>query len=65
MARHREFEPTEVIDKSIDIFLSKGYEGAAIRDLIEVTNVKSGSLYNSFGSKINWINSLSAHKRTI
>ena len=51
MARHREFEPTEVIDKSIDVFLSKGYDGAAIRDLIEVTNVKSGSLYNSFGSK--------------
>ena len=51
MARQREFEPTEVIDKSIDVFLSKGYEGAAIRDLIEVTNVKSGSLYNSFGSK--------------
>jgi len=51
MARHKEFVPEDVIEKSIDVFLTKGYEATAIKDIVDSTNVHPGSLYNAFGSK--------------
>ncbi len=51
MARNKNFSSVEVIDKSIDVFLTKGYEATAIKDLVKATNVHPGSLYNVFGSK--------------
>ena len=53
MARYREFERADVIDKSIDVFLSKGYGATAIKDIVNATNVHPGSLYNTFGNKKN------------
>ena len=51
MARHKGFVPDDVIDKSIDVFLAKGYEATSVKDIVETTNVHPGSLYNAFGSK--------------
>ena len=51
MGRHKEFVPEEVIEKSIDVFLAKGYQAAAIKNIVDATNVHPGSLYNEFGSK--------------
>jgi TetR/AcrR family transcriptional regulator, transcriptional repressor for nem operon len=51
MARHRDFNSEEVIDKSIDVFLSQGFEATAIKDIVGATNVHPGSLYNAFGNK--------------
>jgi len=51
MGRHKIFDPDEVIDKSIDIFLVKGYDATVIKDIVEATNVHPGSLYNAFGNK--------------
>jgi TetR/AcrR family transcriptional regulator, transcriptional repressor for nem operon len=51
MARHKDFVPEDVIEKSIDVFLAKGYEATAIKDIVDATNVHPGSLYNEFGSK--------------
>jgi TetR/AcrR family transcriptional repressor of nem operon len=51
MARHRKFISEEVIDKSIDVFLSRGYEATAVKDIVEATDVHPGSLYNAFGNK--------------
>ena len=51
MARKREFNSLDVIDSSIDVFLSKGFEAAGIKDIVEATNVHPGSLYNTFGNK--------------
>ncbi len=51
MARHKEFETVGVLDKAIDVFLSKGYEATSVKDLVDATGLHPGSLYNSFGSK--------------
>ena len=51
MVRHKDFMPEEVIEKSIDVFLAKGYEATAIKNIVDATNVHPGSLYNEFGSK--------------
>ena len=51
MARNKKFSSVEVIDKSIDVFLAKGFEATAIKDLVKATNVHPGSLYNAFGNK--------------
>ena len=51
MGRHKEFVPEEVIEKSIDVFLANGYQSAAIKNIVDATNVHPGSLYNEFGSK--------------
>ena len=51
MARHKEFEPVGVIDRAIDVFLSKGYESTSVKDLVDATGLHPGSLYNFFGSK--------------
>ena len=53
MARNREFEAVDVIDKSIGVFLSKGYGATGIKDLVDATDVHPGSLYNTFGNKKN------------
>ena len=37
MARHRDFNSEEVIDKSIDVFLSQGFEATAIKDIAGLT----------------------------
>jgi TetR/AcrR family transcriptional repressor of nem operon len=51
MGRHKKFDLDEVIDKSIDVFLVKGYDATGIKDIVEATNVHPGSLYNAFGNK--------------
>lgn len=51
MARHKAFETIAVIDRTIDVFMSKGYEATSVKDLVDVTGLHPGSLYNAFGSK--------------
>ena len=51
MARHRDFISEEVIDKSIDVFLARGYEATGVKDIVEATDLHPGSLYNAFGNK--------------
>ena len=51
MARPREFDQKEVLDKSLDLFWSKGFERTSIQDLVEHTGVHRGSLYDTFGDK--------------
>ena len=51
MARPRKFEDRDIIEKVIDLFWEKGYEGASMDELARVTGLKRGSLYNAFGTK--------------
>jgi TetR/AcrR family transcriptional repressor of nem operon len=48
MARPRQFDPDEVIDRSMQAFWERGYRETSVDDLVEVTGVKPGSLYNAF-----------------
>lgn len=51
MARPREFEIDEAIDRAMEIFWEQGYDGAALPDLIDGMGISRGSLYKAFGSK--------------
>src|SRR5215470_6493052 len=48
MARPRQFDPDEVIDRSMREFWERGYRDTSVDDLVEVTGVQPGSLYNAF-----------------
>ena len=51
MARPREFDIDEAIQKVTDVFWAKGYETTSISDLEEATGLARPRLYAAFGSK--------------
>lgn len=51
MARNREFEPKEALEKAMLVFWQKGYADTSIDDLVEATGVSRYGLYGEFGSK--------------
>jgi TetR/AcrR family transcriptional repressor of nem operon len=48
MARPRQFDPDEVLDRSMREFWEHGYRDTSVDDLVEATGVRPGSLYNAF-----------------
>jgi TetR/AcrR family transcriptional repressor of nem operon len=48
MARPRQFDPEEVLDRSMHAFWERGYRDTSIDDLVKATGVRPGSLYNAF-----------------
>lgn len=53
MARPRNFDETLVLAKAKRLFAFQGYNGTSIDDLVKVTGLLRGSLYQAFGSKRN------------
>jgi TetR/AcrR family transcriptional repressor of nem operon len=51
VARPRSFDEQEVIDRAMELFWTKGYEGTSVSDLTTELGVHPGSLYRSFGDK--------------
>lgn len=51
MARPREFEPDEVIEKAMQVFWQHGYEEASLPDLLTGMGLTRGSLYKAFKDK--------------
>lgn len=51
MARNREFDPKEALDKAMMVFWQKGYVDTSIDDLVDATGVSRYGLYGEFGSK--------------
>jgi AcrR family transcriptional regulator len=51
MARPREFDEDEVLDRALSTFWEHGYEGTSIDDLVEGTGLGRASLYGAFGDK--------------
>lgn len=51
MARVREFNPDEALDKAMRLFWRKGYAETSVRDLVEHTGVAHAGLYAAFGGK--------------
>ena len=51
MARHKEFDRDEALQKAMEVFWSRGFEAASIRDLVEHMGVNRQSLYDTFGDK--------------
>jgi AcrR family transcriptional regulator len=51
VARPREFDEDLVLDKAMQEFWSKGYEGTSLQDLLDAMGLTKSSLYQAFGSK--------------
>lgn len=51
MSRPREFDIDEALDRAMDVFWAKGYEGASLGDLLDAMSIARGSLYKAFKDK--------------
>lgn len=51
MARSVEFNEEAAIQKAMEVFRKKGYNGTSMRDLTEAMQINSSSLYNTIGDK--------------
>jgi TetR/AcrR family transcriptional repressor of nem operon len=51
MARTKEFNEDQVLDKAIEIFWYKGYNGTSAQDLVNHLGLSRSSLYDTFGDK--------------
>jgi len=51
MARPREFDETQVLQRALELFWAQGYEATSVDDVCRVTGLSRSSLYHSFGSK--------------
>jgi TetR/AcrR family transcriptional regulator, transcriptional repressor for nem operon len=48
MSRPRQFDPDQVVDRSMREFWAKGYRETSVGDLVQATGVQPGSLYGAF-----------------
>jgi TetR/AcrR family transcriptional repressor of nem operon len=51
MSRPRRFDESEVVDRAMELFWTRGYEGTSVADLTAELGVHPGSLYRTFGDK--------------
>jgi len=51
MARIREFDPNDALDKAMKVFWRQGYANTSIEDLVSATGVNRYGLYDEFESK--------------
>lgn len=51
MARPRSFDADAVLDKAVEAFRARGFEGTSIEDLEKATGLRRASLYGAFGDK--------------
>ena len=51
MARTREFDPAQALDKAMTVFWAKGYSDTSMDDLVGATGVSRYGIYGTFGNK--------------
>jgi len=51
VGRPRQFDEDEVLDAAMKAFWANGYEATSLADLVSVTGLHKGSLYQAFGDK--------------
>ncbi len=49
--RPREFDVDEALDKALNVFRQKGFQGASLPDLTKAMGINRPSLYSAFGNK--------------
>ena len=51
MARTKEFNPDEAVQKAVEVFWRLGYERTSLDDLLKAMGIARQSLYDTFGDK--------------
>lgn len=51
MPRPKQFDEVEVLDKAVELFWRKGFNGTSMRDLVNELGINRASLYDTFGGK--------------
>lgn len=51
MARPRNFDENEVLDRALDVFWKKGYHATSYEDLVSGMGINRASMYNTYGDK--------------
>lgn len=51
MARPREFDVDDALDRATGVFWTRGYEATSVQDLVDALGVNRASLYGTFGDK--------------
>ena len=51
MARTKDFDESEVLEKAIKLFWQKGYNGTSMQDLVDGLGISRSSIYDTFGDK--------------
>jgi AcrR family transcriptional regulator len=51
LGRPRAFDPEEALEKALEVFWQKGYEGTSLTDLTKAMEINKPSLYSTFGNK--------------
>jgi AcrR family transcriptional regulator len=51
MARPREFDLDEALERCLELFWARGFAGVSLSDLEEATGLGRQSLYAAFGNK--------------
>jgi TetR/AcrR family transcriptional repressor of nem operon len=67
MARPREFDPDEELDRSMREFWERGYRETSVDDLVAATGVRPGSLYNAFpgGKRVLFLEALARYSALV
>lgn len=51
MPKQVTFNKEETLDRLIPLFIEKGYNGASMQDIVDISLLNRSSIYNSFGDK--------------
>lgn len=61
MARPRKFDEAQVLDRAMEVFWTKGYDGASMAELTKAMGMTAPSLYFAFESKRGLFDAVLAH----